>query len=249
MWQKHNTMIITDYNDHLDDSESSTICTVEDSWPRKERMQRADSSDDLSGIFPFSFRETATQTADEESSSTTSSTTLSRTTTVQFNERQNEYFDDTVRSAEDCREQWYTKKDFRGFRRYTKKLVARAQSETTEDFSKVLTEVFDLVLDVNYVLRDARDLLTPSLTRKLKTLYHDRRNLTGLEYHVCEAIQETIEQKRQDMQEAVQEILVEQKQGLWESREEMEKEMRDSCLNFSQSAGLFAQLLAQAQKY
>jgi hypothetical protein len=91
--------------------------------------------------------------------------------------------------------------------------------------------------------------LTPELEQKLVQLFKSSDSSLachGVEYKVAFPVKKDAANRRENLQDGVREIQTERDCGLW-SEEEVDEELRDSCLDFSQTACLFPQLLAKAQ--
>lgn len=195
-------------------------------------------------------------TASSSSSSTfaTHYTEKTRRTSrkVRFNERRNERIA-SDKTDEDVDASWYTDKDFKRFRVNARRAIAEARKGAEQSLKKnmfiiILEDLYEAVSAVNFVLHDASKILTEEQQHNLSNLFQDSDNvdILGLEFHLVQKIKVMAEQTRDDVQEVVADIQDEYKRGLWTS-DQVSQELRDSCLNFSQSSVLFSQLLAKAQ--
>ena len=115
-------------------------------------------------------------------------------------------------------------------------------------FCKVLCSFYDSSSQVDFVLSNAADALTLDQEDDLRCLYDDEKylNLIGLEFKVATDIRKDALQRRQAIQDAVYDIQSECDRGLW-SVQDAQEELRESCLHYTQTMNLFAQLLAKAQ--
>jgi hypothetical protein len=168
---------------------------------------------------------------------------------VRFNECRNQYFASTERAAEDCRETWYTAKDYKQFRSNVRRVSNGENDDAKYSFSNAMEEIYEAVCAVDFIIDDATDLFTPELERKLVQLFKSSDNcldFLGLEYKIVVPVRKDRKNRRENLQDVVREIQTECDCGLW-SEEEVDNELRDSCLKFSQTACLFSQLLAKAQ--
>eukprot|EP00522_Entomoneis_paludosa_P016696 CAMPEP_0172456132 /NCGR_PEP_ID=MMETSP1065-20121228/14216_1 /TAXON_ID=265537 /ORGANISM="Amphiprora paludosa, Strain CCMP125" /LENGTH=207 /DNA_ID=CAMNT_0013208821 /DNA_START=18 /DNA_END=641 /DNA_ORIENTATION=+ len=165
---------------------------------------------------------------------------------VQFNECRNEYFASSTRVAEDCHQTWFTAQDYQEFRATARQAVLDHEQNS---FCTILEQVFESVRSVDFVVEEeASTLLTPQLQEQLSQLFKSQEalELIGLESYVAASVKQHTCLRREQIQDVVYDIQSEYLQGLW-SMEELEEELMESCLNYSQAACLFAQLLAQAQ--
>ena len=116
--------------------------------------------------------------------------------------------------------------------------------------SKILEEIYKAVCVVKFVVDDATTVLSHEYQRKLTQLFKkspfDNLHLIGLEYYVAASVMKDAVQRREDVQDVVCAIQSECGRGLL-SKDEVDEELRECCLNYSQTACLFAQLLAKAQ--
>jgi hypothetical protein len=162
---------------------------------------------------------------------------------VRFNERRNQHFASSERAAEDCQKNWYTSKDYKQFRSNVRRVVSN------DKFSNAIEEIYEAACAVDFICDDATDLLTPELEQKLVQLFKSSDNsldFLGVEHKDAVLVKKDAANRRVNLQDVVREIQTEFDCGLW-GEEEVDEELRDSCLNFSQIACLFPQLLAKAQ--
>ena len=168
---------------------------------------------------------------------------------VSFDEDSNEYFSSDARAAEDCHETWFTDEDYSQFRSHTRRIIVEAVSDNEMlPFCKVLYNLYDSSRQVDFVLSNAADALTLDQEDDIQCLYDDEKylNLIGLELRVATAIRKDALQRRKAVQDAVYDIQSECDRGLW-SEQDAQEELRESCLHYTQTMNLFAQLLAKAQ--
>mmetsp|Transcript_12246 Transcript_12246/g.16018 ORF Transcript_12246/g.16018 Transcript_12246/m.16018 type:complete len:216 (-) Transcript_12246:80-727(-) len=178
---------------------------------------------------------------------------------IAFDEDANEYFDNTMRCFEDCAETWFEKKDYNNFRVNRRETIQKALNEqkckeqtsvSNASFSKVIRALYTATSSVAYVLNDVSQALSDKQKEQISQLYGNDESLLeliGLEYQVVVEIKKEAQTKREDLQDVVYDVQLEHKRGMWNDVE-VQDELRDSCLNFTQSSGLFAQLLALAQQ-
>lgn len=174
---------------------------------------------------------------------------------VRINEDANEYYDNHMRCVEDCSETWFDRSDYEEFRASRRSVIQQALNDQKwgEDPAKLsffhtLRTLYMATRSVDYILNNVHDALTSKQQAQIQQLYSQDQylELIGLEYQVCVDMKKDAHAQRDEIQDVVYDIQVETLKGLW-SEVEAQTELRDSCLNFSQAAGLFAQLLAQAQ--
>mmetsp|Transcript_8623 Transcript_8623/g.18683 ORF Transcript_8623/g.18683 Transcript_8623/m.18683 type:complete len:358 (+) Transcript_8623:219-1292(+) len=77
---------------------------------------------------------------------------------------------------------------------------------------------------------------------------HTTLDLIGMEYHIIASIKKDLRGQRDALQDVVFDVQREFRDGLLPNLPAMQDELQASCLNFTQSNGLFAQLLALAQR-
>mmetsp|Transcript_13457 Transcript_13457/g.17547 ORF Transcript_13457/g.17547 Transcript_13457/m.17547 type:complete len:215 (+) Transcript_13457:102-746(+) len=178
----------------------------------------------------------------------------SRSCKVRFDECQNEYFANDQRTGEECRTTWYHSEDYQQLRSNARELVLKANDRCSMTLGVDLKEIYEHVCHVDFLLEDASEILTPALEKKITEIFikssessTEMLDLIGLESYVAAGIKKSCAQKREQIQDAVYDIQCEFEHGLW-TKNEVEDELRESCLNFSQAACLFAQLLAKAQQ-
>jgi hypothetical protein len=171
---------------------------------------------------------------------------------VRFNGCRNQHFADSQISVEgddeDSTTTWYASADYGQFRSNAHGVVMAALAlKDGRSFVKTIKHVYDQVCKLDYVLEDAYEMMNSELEQQIKQLFLDNNiDLIGLECYVSSAIKKKYQQRREKIQDAVYDVQSEFEQGLWEV-DEVDEELRDSCLNFSQSACLFAQLVAKGQ--
>eukprot|EP00527_Entomoneis_sp_CCMP2396_P003635 CAMPEP_0198154672 /NCGR_PEP_ID=MMETSP1443-20131203/68727_1 /TAXON_ID=186043 /ORGANISM="Entomoneis sp., Strain CCMP2396" /LENGTH=292 /DNA_ID=CAMNT_0043821369 /DNA_START=76 /DNA_END=954 /DNA_ORIENTATION=- len=138
------------------------------------------------------------------------------------------------------------KKDKRIHREAIQDVVYEIQLE----HNKGLWSDVEATSNVDYILTNVSEALTEAQEKQISHLYscdECRIDLIGLEHHVVDAIKKDARVHREAIQDAVYEIQLEHNKGLW-SDMEAQDELRESCINFTQASGLFAQLLAKAQQ-
>jgi hypothetical protein len=179
---------------------------------------------------------------------------LSSCRRVSFNERRNKFYTNTNKiTVEELHVTWYTNEEYLQFRSGVRKLVGNTLKEAENDYSRkvflnVLEELYKAVGSVDFVLHDAMVILTPAQKHNLYQLFNSNENLNliGLDYHISESLKKDAVQRREEIQDVVCTIQSEYDSGIWNEVQVVD-ELRDSCLNFSQAACLFAQMVAKAQ--
>mmetsp|Transcript_16759 Transcript_16759/g.21859 ORF Transcript_16759/g.21859 Transcript_16759/m.21859 type:complete len:216 (+) Transcript_16759:257-904(+) len=173
---------------------------------------------------------------------------------VRFNECRNEYFANSQITVEDDNEcsttTWYAPADYQKFGSNARHIVLDAlevKDGRSSLFVSTLEHIYDQVCQLDYILEDVHEILSSELEQQTNKLFLDNNtDLIGLEICVASAIEKSCQQRRGHIQDAVCDIQSEFDHGLWEV-DEVDEELRNSCLNFSQPACLFAQLLAKGQ--
>lgn len=173
---------------------------------------------------------------------------------VTFQEDANKYYTNTMRCAEDCVESWYASEDYKAFRAYAQKLAQialEAQQAADDKFSffDALELLHKFTRKIDFSLQDIRSELSQDTMELLKNMYisKSQSDLIGLEYYIIASIKKDAMKRRMFLQDTVQEVQHEQDMGLYDSAEAAQTELRDSCLAYTQTSALFAQLLALAQ--
>eukprot|EP00523_Entomoneis_sp_CCMP467_P005918 CAMPEP_0168734044 /NCGR_PEP_ID=MMETSP0724-20121128/8607_1 /TAXON_ID=265536 /ORGANISM="Amphiprora sp., Strain CCMP467" /LENGTH=226 /DNA_ID=CAMNT_0008781129 /DNA_START=186 /DNA_END=866 /DNA_ORIENTATION=- len=184
---------------------------------------------------------------------------------VVFDEDCNEYFEDcrdaSCWEADGKEECWYSKKDYQEFRAELRETVYSCIEEQrvgnddskNRPFYAAVRQLYLTCRRVDYILHDASLLINEKnrhfqSEQDLARIFdsEEAMELIGMEEQIITSIKQDLRQQRDAVQDVVYDIQCEYNRGLW-SLTEMAVEMQESCLNHSQSSGLFAQLMARAQ--
>mmetsp|Transcript_14680 Transcript_14680/g.30295 ORF Transcript_14680/g.30295 Transcript_14680/m.30295 type:complete len:244 (-) Transcript_14680:48-779(-) len=188
---------------------------------------------------------------------------------VSFDLDENEYIcnhqkQSSQHETKDPFDTWYTYEEMQQFRSDSQAIIQQALQEQ-EDKKKpprqranlyaFLLELYRLARQEDHMLVNAMDLLASNKrqVRQLQKLYHtkDERilELMGLETQIVLTLKKDVKFVRQSVQTVVADIQEECQKGLWSPHSKaLAQEFRDSCLNYTQAPGLWAQLMAQAHQ-
>ncbi|KAL7559791.1 hypothetical protein ACA910_019791 [Epithemia clementina (nom. ined.)] len=172
---------------------------------------------------------------------------------VRIDESQNQQHVIHKRAFADMRETWYTNEEYELMRsRFYKAILdfkKRSSHQDEMSYSNILRALFELVASVEYIVDDPKSILNDDIQRKLALLYTQEEmsiELIGLESYVVSRVRREARERRDAVQEVVFDVQNEYNAGLLDD-DDFSNELRDSCLNFSQACGLFAQLQAQVR--
>ena len=179
---------------------------------------------------------------------------------VRFNECLNEYFDHT---GETNASMWYSSLEYDAFRKESKDYARRkaSESETAQAFQKAYESIQSidyLAIDEEFESENAHnaDLLIQECLQNIhEAAQREQRDqasdpstilssLTGVETRLGEDMTVDALRRRFSLYQVVPEIQSEV--DLW-ARDEWEEEMVDSCINYSQTAILYARLIASVR--
>mmetsp|Transcript_13923 Transcript_13923/g.30429 ORF Transcript_13923/g.30429 Transcript_13923/m.30429 type:complete len:202 (-) Transcript_13923:183-788(-) len=163
---------------------------------------------------------------------------------VAFDEDNNQYYDNTSRCAEDCAATWFTSADYREFRQTYREQTNQAAASSN---FKAIRDLYLTCTTVNFILEDASELGHAAAKVQAAAQSMTSFDLIGMESNLCAAVKKDMRKKRESIQDVVFDIQLECDRGLWENVEEMQTELYESCINYTQACGLFAQLIAQMQ--